>query len=234
MQYTYMLNGGCPVIKRYKTAASHLAGIILLTPAGNATGVSVSTTTDWDNSVGLALDRSLSAAAPIAYSTTQGDPEPTQSVLISPSAVLRALLVGSATNAALEQRVVGTASSDGLTAVGTAGETDPNSPNMDEGTVWYNSGSNGGASRKITSTANPLTVTVIVPFAANRVGDRFMTIDYSQGQVTGVTMSTNLLNVRGEMAATGSTNGATVDFELNGTTDSYLHLVQLNHAFASS
>jgi hypothetical protein len=105
---------------------------------------------------------------------------------------------------------------------------------MDEGTVWYNSGANGGASRKITSTTTTLTVTVIVPFAANRVGDNFMTIDYAQGQVTGVTMSTNLQNVRGEIAATGTTNAATVDLELNGTTDSYLHLVQLNHAFASS
>lgn len=234
MQYTYMLSGGTPVIKKYKTAASHLAGIIVLTPAAEATGVSVSTTTGWDNSVGLTLDRSLSAASPIAYSTVQGDPEPTQSVIVSPDAVLRALLVGSAVNVALEQRVVGTASSNGLTAVGTTGETDPSNPDMDEGTVWYNSGSNGGASRKITSTTTALTVTVIVPFAANRVGDRFITIDYSQGQVTGVTMSTNLLNVRGEMAATGTTNGATVDLELNGTTDSYLHLVQLNHAFASS
>jgi hypothetical protein len=180
------------------------------------------------------LDAILSAGAPVAYSTTQGAVEHLQSVIINADAVFKSLMVGSATNAAVEQRTVGTASSDGLTAVGTTGETNPSNPDMDEGTVWYNSGSNGGASRKITSTTTTLTVTVVMPFAANRLGDRFMTIDYAQGQVTGVTMGTNLLNVRGEIAATGTTNAATIDLELNGTTDSYLHLVQLNHAFASS
>jgi len=233
MQFGYLLGGGTPTIKKYKMAAGHAAGIIVIVPAANATGLSTSTTTAWTEAVGLTLDAITSEGSPVAYSTVQGAVEHLQSVIINPDAVLRALLVGSAVNAVLETRTIGTASSDGLTAVGTAGETDPASPNMDEGTVWYASGANGGASRVITSTTTPLTVTVIMPFAANRIGDRFHTIDYAVGNVAGVTMSTNLLNVRGDIASTGAVAGV-VDLELNGAGNSFLHLVQRDHAFASS
>jgi hypothetical protein len=232
MQFGYLLSGGAPVIKKYKMALGHAAGIIVLVPAANATGLTTSTTTSWANSVGLTMDAILNASQPVAYSTTQGAVEHLQSVIINPDAVLRALLVGSATNAALETRTVGTASSNGLTVVGTTGDTDPSSPDMDEGTVWYASGSNGGASRKITSTTTTLTVTVVVPFAANRVGDRYHTVDYTVGTV-GVTMGTNLQNVRGEIAATGA-EAICVDLELKGAGDSFLHLIQQDHAFASA
>jgi hypothetical protein len=176
----------------------------------------------------------LKQGAPVAFSTTQGADEYLQSVIINPDAVLRALMVGSAANASLEQRVVGTASSNGLTVVGTAGMTDPSSPDMDEGTVWYNGvGSNGGISRKITSTTTALTVTVTMPFAANKVGDNYITIPYTVGSGPGgiVTMSTNLLNVRAELAKTGAT-ASVIDIETNGVGDSYLHLIQTDHAFA--
>jgi hypothetical protein len=232
MQFGYLLSGGAPVIKKYKMAAGHAAGIIVLVPAAGATGLSTSTTTSWAASVGLTMDAILSAGAPVAYSTTQGAVEHMQSVIINPDAVLRALLVGSAANAALETRTVGTASSNGLTVVGTTGDTDPSSPDMDEGTVWYSSGSNGSASRKITSTTTTLTVTVVMPFAANRVGDRYHTVDYTVG-TPGVTMSTNLQNVRGELAATGA-EAICVDLELRGATDSYLHLLATDHAFGTS
>lgn len=235
MQFAHLLSGGTPVIKKYKAAAGHAAGIVLLQAAANATGVSTSTTTSWVNSIGLAMDGILKQGASVTYSTTQGADEYLQSVIINPDAVLRALMVGSAANASLENRTVGTASSNGLTVVGTTGDTDPSSPDMDEGTVWYNSGSNGGASRKITSTTTTLTVTVIMPFAANRVGDRYMTIPYSQGTsgTAGaiLTLSTNLQNVRAELAPTGAT-AAVVDFELNGPSDSYLHVLQMDHIFA--
>jgi len=238
MQFTHLLSGGTPVIKKYKAAAALAAGIIALQPAANATGISTSTTTSWVNSIGLTLDAILKLGSPVAYSTTQGADEYLQSVIINPDAVLRALMVGSATNASLEQRVVGAASSNGLTVVGTAGMTDPSSPDMDEGTVWYNGvGSNGGISRRITSTTTTLTVTVIMPFAANKIGDNYITVPYSVG-MTGtsgaiLTMSTNLKNVRAELAVTGAT-AAVVDLELNGVADSYLHVLQMDHIFANN
>jgi hypothetical protein len=232
MQFSYLIGGGTPTIKKYKMAAGHAAGIVVLVPAADATGLTTSTTTGMIDAVGLTLDAILSAGAPVAYSTTQGAVEHLQSVIINADAVFKSLMVGSAVNAVVEQRTVGTASSNGLTAVGTTGETDPSTPDMDEGTVWYNSGSNGGASRKITSTTTTLTVTVIVPFAANRVGDKFMTIDYTPGTI-GVTQSTNLLNTRVDIAATGAEMYC-VDLDLNGPSNSYLELILRDHIFSGS
>ena len=231
MQFGYLLSGSAPVIKKYKSAAGHAAGILLTVSAAGATGVSTTTTTSWVDSVGLALDGNVAQGANVSYSTTQNAVEYLQSVIINPDAVLRALMVGSAVSAALENRTVGTASSNGLTVVGTTGDTDPSSPDMDEGTVWYTAGSNGGASRKITSTTTTLTVTVVMPFAANRIGDRYVTIPYSPGNKAGVTLTTDLLNVRCEIAATGAT-AVVVDLELKGNTDSYLQLLPMDSVFA--
>jgi hypothetical protein len=232
MEYAYLLGGGTPTIKKYKMAAGHAAGIVVLVPAANATGLSTSTTTSFTDAVGVTMDAILSAGTPVAYSTTQGAVEHLQSVLINPDAVFKALLVGSAANATLESRTVGTASSNGLTVVGTVGDSDPSSPDLDEGTVWYNSGSNGGASRKITSTTTTLTVTVIVPFGANRIGDKYCAIDYTPG-VKSVTMSTDLKNVRGDIAATGAA-AYCVDLILNGPTDSSIELILNDHIFGTS
>lgn len=232
MKFGYLLSGGTPLIKKYKMAAGHASGIVVLVPAAGATGLSTSTTTSFVDAVGVTLDAILSASQPVAYSTVQGAVEHLQSVIISPDAVFNALMVGSAANAAVEERTVGTASSDGLTVVGTAGDTDPSSPNMDEGTVWYKDGSNGGASRKITSTTTTLTVTVVVPFAANAVGQKYHTIDYTIG-TPDVTLSTDLKNVRVDLAATGA-ECRIVDFDLRGKGDSYLHLHLSDHIFGTN
>jgi len=231
MELGYLLGGGTPTIKKYKMAAGHAAGIVVVVAAANATGLSTSTTTAFTDVVGVTMDASVSQGSPITYSTTQGNPEYTQSVVVNPDAVFKALLVGSAANAALELRTVGIASSNGLTVVGTTGDTDPSSPDMDEGSVWYTSGSNASASRKITSTTTTLTVTVIMPFAANRVGDKYITIPYTVGTKGAcVTMSTDLKNVRGELAVTGAV-ASVVDIDMLGRSNSALHLVLTDHIF---
>lgn len=232
MELQYLLGGGTPTIKKYKMAAGHAAGIVVLVAAANATGLSTSTTTSFADAVGVTMDANVAQGAPITYSTTQGNPEYLQSVVINPNAVFRALLVGSAANAALEHRTVGSVSSNGLTVVGTTGETDPSSPDMDEGTVWYTSGGNASASRKITSTTTTLTVTVIMPFpSTNKVGDKYITIPYTVGTKGAcVTMSTDLKNVRGELAVTGAA-AAVVDLDLLGKANSSLSLVISDHIF---
>ena len=236
MKFAYLLSGGTPVIKKYKMAAGHAAGIVVLVAAAGATGLSTSTTTSFADAVGVTMDAILSASQPVAYSTVQGAVEHLQSVIISPDAIFRALMVGSAANAAIEERTVGTASSDGLTVVGTTGDTDPSSPDMDEGTVWYTAGgsggSNAGASRKITSTTTTLTVTVVMPFAANAVGNKYHTNPYTPGAKS-VTMSTDLKNVRVELAKTGA-DARIVDQELNGKGNSYLHLFLSDHILSSN
>jgi hypothetical protein len=233
MQGSYLLGGGSPVIKKYKTAAAFLAGIIVLQPAADATGVSTSTTTSWVNSVGLTMDANISAGAPVLYSTVQGSIEYLQSVIVNPDLVMRALMVGTAADAVLVTSTVGTASSNGLTAVGTTGDPNPSSPTMDEGTVWYISGANGGASRKITGVTTTLTTTVVMPFAANKIGDTYLFTPYSPGNTAGVTMGTNLLNVDCHIAATGATAGV-LDLELNGPGNSFLHLLSMDNIFGGN
>lgn len=233
MQFEYLLGGGTPTIKKYKMAAGHAAGILLLVPASNATGLSTSTTTSFVDCVGLTMDTGQFAfGGEVTYSTTQGAVEHLQSVIVNPNAVFKALMVGGAANESIEHRTVGTAASNGLTVVGTAGETDPSSPDMDEGTVFYTAGANAGASRRITSTTTTLTVTVIVPFAANRVGDRFITISHSPGTAL-ATLSTDLKNLRVDIApATGRL--VTLDLILNGPTNSYAELLAGDHHFSGS
>ena len=232
MKFAYLLGGGTPTIKKYKMALGHLAGIIVIEAAAGATGLTTSTNTAWTNAVGLTLDAILSAGAPVTYSTTQGAVEYLQSVIINPDAVFAALLCGSAVSAQMEQRTVGTASSNGLTVVGTVGDTDPSSPDMDEGTVWYNSGVNGGASRKITSTTTTLTVTVVMPFAANVIGDKYLTVAATPGSL-GVTMTTDLVNIDGSAAKQGA-NARVIDMQLNGRANSYLELTASDHVFGTA
>ena len=231
MQFGYLLGGGAPTIKKYKMAAAMAPGIAVTVAAANATGLSTTTTTSWADFVGVTLDAILSAAIPVAYSTTQGAVEYLQSVIINPDAVYRALMVGSAADATVEERTVGTASSNGLTVVGTTGDTDPSSPDMDEGTVWYVSGQ-AGASRKITSTTTTLTVTVVMPFAANTVGNKYHTIGYTVG-TKGLTLGTSLKNVRVDISATGAA-ARVVDLELNGKGNSYLHVLAADGIFSGS
>ncbi len=119
MQFHHLLSGGTPVIKKYKMAAGHASGIVVLVAAAGATGLSTSTTTSFADAVGVTLDAILSASQPVAYSTTQNAVEYLQSVIISPDAIFRSLMVGSAANAVVEERTVGQASSNGLTVVGT-------------------------------------------------------------------------------------------------------------------
>lgn len=232
MEFSYLLGGGAPTLKKYKMAAGHAAGIVVLVAAAGATGLSTSTTTSFVDSVGVTQDANVSQGSPVTYSTTQGQPEYLQTVIVNPDAVFKALLVGSAANASLELRTVGTVTSNGLTVIGTTGDTDPSSPDMDEGTVWYTSGGNASASRKITSTTTTLTVTVVMPFPnANKVGDKYITIPYTVGTKGAcVTMSTDLKNVRGELAITGAT-AAVVDIDTLGRSNSALHLMITDHIF---
>ena len=229
MQFDYLLSGGKTTLKKYKMAAAVIEGAMVLSAAAGATGLSTSTVTSWLNAVGLTMDGGIvKVGVPITYSTTQGAEEFLQTILVNPDAVFRALLVGSATNAVITANPITTAASNGLTAVGTNSVA-----NQDEGTAWYISGANAGKSRKITSVSSA-TVTVVMPFAANAIGDNFLSIAQTPGSL-GVTMGTNLLNVRADNIALGSDcQAVTIDYELNGVGDSYVHLTAQDHAFGTS
>lgn len=230
MEYLGTFSGSSPVIKKYKASAAQAVGTIVLRSAANASGqFSTSTTTDFSNALGMCMDNGIYLGVPVTYSTTQGDPEAVFSVVVNPDAILRAKMVTGATGTSITGDTIVTASSNGLTAVG---GTSVASPDMDEGIIWYTSGANVGKSRKITSTSS-VTATVIVPFAANAVGDTYCYAGLNIG-LTGVTLTTNLQNVRTDIAIATGGAATILDMELAGTGDSYVHLVVSDHVFSVS
>lgn len=227
MEFLGTLSGSSPVIKKYKASAAQAVGTIVLRSAADASGqFSTSATTSFADSLGLCLDNGLNAGATITYSTTQGDPEAVYGIIVNPDQILRAKMVTGATGTSITSDTIVTASSNGLTAVG---GTSVASPSMDEGILWYLSGANVGKSRKITSVSS-VTATVIVPFAANAVGDTYCYAGLNVG-LTGVTLTTNLQNVRTDIAVSTGGSATIIDMELAGTGDSFVHLVLADNVF---
>ena len=230
MQAAYGLSGGKLTVKKYKMAAAHAVGILVIRGAEGATGLTTSTTTGAADTVGVTLDQGIYQGNTIAYSTTQGDPEAVYSVCVNPDLVLRALLVGTAASGVMPTSIITTAASNGLTLTSTTAAADFSSPDCDEGMVWYTSGGNANASRVVTGTAATV-ITVVMPFAANAVGDTFLVTPLQVAFTNQLTFSTNLQNVRGDLAPTGAVV-ATVDHELNGASNSYIHILSADHVFS--
>jgi hypothetical protein len=233
MQYAGNLSGSTPYIVRYKVSATGLAAgvIVCAAPDGGSGEIIVTAATATANQMGSLLDAANARTGEtLTYSTTQGAEEAAYSVIINPDQVLRALMVTAATGTSMTQDTIATASSNGLTWVG---GTSVQSPDMDQGTVWYTSGANVGRSRKITSTGATVTGTVIVPFAANAVGDTILYAGISPG-LQGITLTTSVQNARADIAVATGVNVTTIKMECNGSTDSYVHVVLTDHVFAQT
>lgn len=230
MEFAGLLSSAAPIIKRYKASAAYVRGIVMIKSAANASGqMSTSTTTSTANGLGLLIDIANGRTGEtLTYSTTQGADEAVYGVIVNPDAILRAQMVTGATGTAITGDTIVTASSNGLTFVG---GTSVASPDMDEGIVWYTSGANVGKSRKITSTGATVTGTVLVPFAANAVGDTFCYAGINIG-LQGVTLTTDLTKVRTDIAVSTGATLTCIDLELNGRTDSYAHFVNGGNAWA--
>ncbi len=234
MEAAGLLSGGTAVVKKYKVAASHLPGILVLRSAANAAGVSVSTTTSAADTIGLVLNRNqaLAQGGDVSYSTTQGTDEAVYSVLVNPDLILRLLMSGGATeNTALTEHDITTASATGLTLTTT---DDHSSPEMDEGIAWFTSGANVGQSRKITST-DTSSATVTVPFLNDTVvGDLFIDAPYFPGASPKVQLSTLLTQADASIAVGTGAAISVIDLELNGARDSYVSGIAVDHVFGVS
>jgi len=219
MQYAGCLCGAAPVIKRYKASATGMvAGAIVCAQANGSSGqMIVTAATATANQLGSLLDTGVGPNAPITYSTTQGADEAVYGVIVNPDQMLRVLMVTGATGTALTADTIVTATASGLTTIG---GTSVASPDMDQGIVWYLSGANVGRSRTIGSTSS-VTATVIVPFAANAIGDTFVYAGLNIG-LQGMTLTTSVQNVRSDIAIATGVNATTIDLELNGISDSYV------------
>ena len=234
MQAAGLLSGGTPVIKKYKVAASHIAGIIVIRSATATAGVSTSTTTSVADAVGLVLERNqaLAQGGDVVYSTTQGDDEAVYSVIVNPDLILRMLMSGGATaSTALTAHDITTASAAGT--VLTTGD-DHSSPTVLDGLAWFTSGANVGQSRKIT-TVSTTAATVLVPFLNDTVvGDLFIDVPWFPGNAVGIELTSDLTQAQGGVDASGTAAFEPIDVELNGTADSYIHALAVDHVFGVS
>lgn len=228
MKFAYVLSGGSPVIKKYKASAAQAIGtVVLQVAAGDSGQMTTSTTTGAANALGICVDNGLASGASVSYSATQGADEAIFGVIVNPDAVLRAQMVTGATGTAITEDTVVTAVSNGLTVVG---GTSVASPSMDEGMIWFTSGSNVGKSRKITSVSS-VTTTVVVPFPyASAVGDKFLYCGLNIGW-KGMTTTTDLKNIRADIASATGADYVAIDLELGAANDSWVHLLAVDHVF---
>lgn len=229
MQVSGYMGGGSPMIVRFKVSATGMTpGVIACAgPDGSSGEMIVTATTATANQIGTLIDAANSRTGEtLTYSTTQGAEEAIYSVIINPDQIIRGLMVTGATGTSITGDTIVTAASNGLTAVG---GTSVASPDMDQGTIWYTSGANVGKSRKIGSTSS-VTATVIVPFAANAVGDTFCYAGISKG-LQGITLTTDVQKFRADIAVATGVNVTTVHMELNGTGDSYAQVVLTDSVF---
>lgn len=208
MEFSRLLSGGAPTIKKYQVAASvSVLGIPLLAAADATAGLALATTTSLVDMAGINLDLATYGTAQVAG----GTPEALVSVIINPDAVLKIFMSGAATAGTAETtRAETTGSATGLTV--TTGNT-WNSPETDEGSIWGVSGANAGQLRKITSTG-ATSATVTVAFANDiAIGDAFGFAPVSPMTLQTITLTSDLAEFRQDVAVATNT-GAMVCIEL--------------------
>lgn len=239
MEFSYDLTGGSTaIVKKFQVAASNasILGRVYVKPAADATGVTLGSTTNATDAVGVNIDAAGTYVT--AQQTDNSDTERLTSLIINPTGVFRARLSGGATDGtALTARTVTTASTDGLTV--TTSAYDPNSPDMDEGIVWGYSGANSGKARKITSTAaNAATVIVSFPYDI-AVGDQFLFAPISPLSTIVVQLTTNTTEVDATAAIATDCEMITIEMILtdlagNGLTESYALLQFADHLLGAT
>lgn len=233
------LSGGYGATKDYKIAATVVAGqpVLFTSTAGDAGGwITDPTTTNMDDAVGLVLGATAripdgGRAGSLTYSTTQGDTEGYARVVISPHAIFKARMSGSATTgAALATYTNTTANAAGTTFTATLGTA-----TMDGGTIFMTAGSNTGLSRRITTFTASTSLVVTVPFPNTiSTSDVAMVVPYRPtGNVT-MQLVTDFTEADASIAVgTGAAIGC-VELQFdhgNPTTSSYVLWVIQDHVF---
>ena len=235
MEFAYDLIGNSvPVMKRYQVAATNnTIGVPYLKTADGGTGIVLATVSGAVDYIGVNVDAAGTYVT--AQQSDNSDTARLTSIIINPLAVYRARLCGGAANEALSAATVTTASTDGLSV--TTSAFNPNSPDLDEGTIWGYSGANAGKARKITSTAsNVATVIVAFPFDT-AVGDRFLYANVHPTRSILAQFGTDMTTIDATAALSSDATVITVEMLLNdlageGTTQSYAYIQFADSLFA--
>lgn len=197
MKFGYSYSGGAPVIKKYRVASgsSAVAGGYVSAAAANGTGVVKGLTTTVVLQVGHTLDAATGSATPTADTTAL------TSCVINPDAVYVMPIVKGATGGQIDI-LTESAGGSKIANVITTGETAPNSPSMDEGTIVCISGANKGQMRKITSVGATTATNIEGWVNNNAIGDIFILLPWSpaDGAVANVNLTTDLASARADIA----------------------------------
>jgi hypothetical protein len=226
MQVAGQLYGGAAILKRIKAGATFAnPGVITIDGVGVALP---STTTDFADSLGLALDTTT-------YSTTQGAPEAAVTVNVRGDGIIRALMSGGATENTALTLLASTAASAGGVLITDA---DVGAADMVSGTLWATSGSNFGQSRIITAHTASTSMAVTVPFPyAVAIGDEFLFCPWSlvgsgaagSDGVSAVQATAAFTQANAAIASGTGGVADVVDLELNGPGDSYVQFCVSDH-----
>lgn len=214
MNFAYSFSGGAPVIKKYRVASGSTAnagGYVSEIVAGGS-GVVLGTTTTVANVVGHTLDAATGSTAP------SSDTTPVTSVVINPDAVYRLLIVKGATGGQID---ILTESAGGSKTVNTitTGETAPNSPTMDEGTIVCISGANKGQIRKITSVGATAATTVEGWINNNASGDIMILLPWTPADTAAnnINLTTDLTAARADIAVGTGADMRTIELSIDNS-----------------
>ena len=227
MDMAYIFGGSYPHIAKAVIGATVRKGVPLIEAATGSDGVVECSATAAANQIGVAQEN---VTLVTAQTTDGSDAERTVSVIVNPDAVWKAKISGAAAEStAMRLFTVDNVSADGLSVLT---DVDPNSPDMLNGTVWGLSGANKGLKRRVTTTgAND--ATVIVPFHDIAVGDTFLFApNFPFGSNIAWQLTTNLTQVRDDIAGTTGIPIFCVGGEFKGRSDSFGYIMLRDHALS--
>ncbi len=235
MELFGLLSGGYPVIKKYQIGeAMATKGVpVVVGGAGNAGLMLGDTTTASVDLVGVTLDSQATLVT--AQQSDNSDPSRVVAVVTNSDAMWRARLSGgAAADTALAIGTVDNAVSNGLTV-----DTNITYTNFDEGSLFGYKGGSVGILRKIISVSSTIaTVAVAFPIGSV-VGDEFLHVPFSAGEVQFVQLTTNLDQVDASATVdTDNNNFRVIELEMKdasevGVSNSSVILVAFDHLFAA-
>ena len=232
MEFAYDLNGGSTAtVKKYQVAATNnTIGVPYLKTADGGTGIVLGTVSGAADFIGVNVDAAGTYVT--AQQSDNSDTARLTTIICNPFAVYRARLCGGAANEALTAATETTGSTTGL--VVTTSAFDPNSPDLNEGTVWGYTGANAGKARRIiTTAANVVNTTVAFPYDI-AIGDQFLYANLSASRTVLAQFGTDMTTIDATAALSGDANVATIELILNdasgnGTTESYALIMFGDH-----
>ena len=230
-----MSGGSTATVKKYQVAATNTTiGRPYLKTADGGTGIVLATVSGAADFIGVNIDTAGTYVT--AQQTDNSDTARLTSIICNPFAVYRARLCGGAANEALTIGTETTGSTNGL--VVTVSGIDPNSPDLNEGTVWGYSGANAGKARRIiTTSANVANTTVSFPYDI-AIGDRFLFANLSASRTILAQFGTDMTTLDASATLSGDANVATIEMILNdvagsGTTESYALIMFGDHTLVT-